>query len=84
MVVLLVMTGCRLFPILMVLGKKDVCFEYMCAGIGQGVVLSISSGWCMMCLAERRCTVLSLWMLEAVCGSRMLLAYSKMGRTGVV
>ena len=33
MVVLLVMTGCRLFHIL-------------CAGIGQDVVLSISSGWC--------------------------------------
>ena len=41
------MTGCRLFHILMVLGKKDVLNRaYMCAGIGQGVVLSIPSGWC--------------------------------------
>ena len=38
----------------------------------------------MMCLAERRRTVSSLWMLEAVCGSQMMLAYSKMGRTSVV
>ena len=44
MVVLLVMTGCRLFNIFMVLGKKDVLNT--CAGIGQDVVLSISSGWC--------------------------------------
>ena len=35
----------------------------------------------MMCLAERRCTVSSLLILEAVCGSQMMLAYSKMGRT---
>ncbi len=35
-------------------------------------------------MAERRCTVSSLWMLEAVCGSQMMLAYSKMGRTSVV
>ena len=41
MVVLLVMTGCRLFHIFMVLG-----IEYMCAGIGQDVVLSISNAWC--------------------------------------
>ena len=39
---------------------------------------------CIMCLAERRCTVSSLWMLEAVCGSHIMLAYSKMGRTSVV
>ena len=45
MVVLLVMTGCRLFHIFMVLGKKDV-LNTSCAGIGQDVVLSISSGWC--------------------------------------
>ena len=67
MVVLLIMTGCRLFQsvkrfersngldtalyknypyhMFMVLGKKDV-FEYMCAGIGQDVVLSISNAWC--------------------------------------
>ena len=45
MVVLLVMTGCRLLHILMVLGKKEV-FEYVCAGIGQDVVLSIPRGWC--------------------------------------
>ena len=38
----------------------------------------------MMCLAERRCTVSSLLILEAVCGSQMMLAYSKMGRTSVV
>ena len=38
----------------------------------------------MMCLAERRCTVSSLWILEAVCGSQMMLAYSMMGRTSVV
>ena len=45
MVVLLVMTGCRLFHILMVLGSgEEICFEYMCAGIGQDVVLSIPSG----------------------------------------
>ena len=44
MVVLLVMTGCRLFHILIVLGKKDVLKT--CAGIGQDVVLSITSGWC--------------------------------------
>ena len=44
-VVLLVMTGCMLFHILMVLGKK-YCFEYMGAGIGQDVVLSIPIGWC--------------------------------------
>ena len=44
MVVLLIMTGCRLFPILMVLGKKDDLNT--CAGIGQDVVLSIPSGWC--------------------------------------
>ena len=38
-----------------------------------------------MCLAERRCTVSGLWMLEAVCGSQMMLAYySKIGRTSVV
>ena len=38
-----------------------------------------------MCLAERRCTVSSVWMLEAVFGSHMMmLAYSKMGRTSVV
>ena len=43
MVVLLVMTGCRLFHIFMVLER---CFEYMCAGIGQDVVLSISNAWC--------------------------------------
>ena len=35
----------------------------------------------MMCLAERRCTVSSLWILEAVCWSQMMLAHSKMGRT---
>ena len=39
---------------------------------------------CMMRLAERRCTVSSLWMLESVCGSQMMLAYSQMGRTSVV
>ena len=33
----------------------------------------------MMYLAERRCTVSSLWMSEAICGSQMMLAYSKMG-----
>ena len=38
----------------------------------------------MMCLVERRCTVSSLWILEAVCGSQIMLAYSKMGRTSVV
>ena len=38
----------------------------------------------MMCLAERRCTVSSLLILEAVCGSQMMLAYSKMGRTSTV
>ena len=38
----------------------------------------------MMCLAERRCTGSSLWILEAVYGSQMMLAYSKMGRTSVV
>ena len=27
-----------------------------------------------ICLAERRCTVSSLWMLEAVFGSQMMLA----------
>ena len=27
---------------------------------------------CMMCLAERRCTISSLWMLAAVCGSRKM------------
>ena len=37
----------------------------------------------MMCLAERRCTVSGLWMFEA-CGSQMMLAYSKMGRTSVL
>ena len=31
----------------------------------------------MTCLAERRCTVTRLWMLEALCGSQMMLAYSK-------
>ena len=36
------------------------------------------------CLAERRCAVSSLWMLETVCGSQMMLAYSKMGRTSIV
>ncbi len=25
---------------------EEICFEYMCAGIGQDVVLSIPSGWC--------------------------------------
>ena len=44
-VVLLVMTGCRLFHIFMVLGKKDVLNVHVC-GIGQDVVLSISSGRC--------------------------------------
>ncbi len=41
---------------------------------------------CMMCLADagRRCTVSSLCILEAVCGSQMMLAYSKMGRNSVV
>ena len=41
---------------------------------------------CMMCLADagQRCTVSSLWILEAVCGSQMMLAHSKMGRTSVV
>ena len=39
---------------------------------------------CMMCLAERRCTVSSLCMLEAVCGSQTMLAYSKIGRTIVL
>ena len=42
MVVLLVMTGCSIF--LWCLGRK--MFEYMCAGIGQNVVLSISNAWC--------------------------------------
>ena len=27
---------------------------------------------CMMCLAERRCTISSLWMLAAVCGSHKM------------
>ena len=44
MVVMLVMTGCRLFHILMVHGKKDVFNT--CADIGQDVMLSIPSGWC--------------------------------------
>ena len=36
------MTGCRLFY-----GAwEERCFEYMCAGIGQDVVLSISNAWC--------------------------------------
>ena len=38
----------------------------------------------MIRLAERRCTVSSLRVLESVCGSQMMLAYSKMGRTSVV
>ena len=25
---------------------EERCFEFMCAGIGQDVVLSIPSGWC--------------------------------------
>ena len=25
---------------------EERCFEYMCAGIGQDVLLSIPSGWC--------------------------------------
>ena len=33
-----------------------------------------------MCLAERRCTVSSLWMLVAVFGSHMMPAYSRIGR----
>ena len=36
---------------------------------------------CMMCPAERRCIISSLWMLVAVCGSHMMLAYSRIGRT---
>ena len=44
MVVLLVMTGCRLFHF--DAGGEERCFERMCAGIGQDVVLSIPSGWC--------------------------------------
>ena len=35
----------------------------------------------MIRLAERRCTVSSLRVLDFVCGSQMMLAYSKMGRT---
>ena len=35
----------------------------------------------MICLGERHCTLTSLWMLEAVCGSQMMLAYSEMGCT---
>ena len=38
----------------------------------------------MIRLAERRCTVSSLRVLESACGSQMMLAYSKMGRTSVV
>ena len=30
------------------------------------------------------CTVSSLWVLESVCGSQMMLEYSRMGRTSVV
>ena len=45
MVVLLVMTGCSLFHIFYG-AWEERCFEYMCAVIGQDVVLSISSGWC--------------------------------------
>ena len=39
---------------------------------------------CMMRLAERRCSVSIMWMLESVCRSQMMLAYSKMGSTNVV
>ena len=46
MVVLLVMTGCRLFHILMVLGKKDVLNTCVRAAVGQDVVLRIPSGLC--------------------------------------
>ena len=35
----------------------------------------------MICLGERHCTLTSLWTLEAVCGSQMMLAYSEMGCT---
>ena len=43
------------------------------------VTLACLLEFCMRCLAERRCTVSSLWMLVAVCESQMMIAYSKMG-----
>ena len=44
MVVLLVMTCCSLFHFDG--AGEERCFEYMCAGMGQDVVLIIPNGWC--------------------------------------
>ena len=43
-VVLLVMTSGRLFNVDG--AGEERCVQFMCAGIGQDVVLSIPSGWC--------------------------------------
>ena len=51
-----------------------------CCSVGMSrfwsmvVTLACLLQLCMMRLAERRCTVSSLWMLESVCGSQMMLA----------
>ena len=61
-----------------------------CCSVGRSmcwsmvVTLACLLQFCMMRLAERRCTVSSLRVLESVCGSHTMLAYSKMGRTSVV
>ena len=61
-----------------------------CCSVGRSrcwsmvVTLACLVWLCMMCLAERRCIISSVWMLVAVCGSHMMLAYSTMGRTSVV
>ena len=61
-----------------------------CCSVGRSrcwsmvVTLACLVQLCMMCLAERRCTISSLWMLVSVCGSPMMLAYSRIGRTIVV
>ena len=47
------------------------------------VEVGMLASWCVILYS--RPTVSSLWMLEVVCGSRMMLPYySKMGRTRVV
>ena len=44
---------------------EEGCFEYMCAGIGQDVVLSISSGWCDVGGGCSLCVILySMMILE--------------------
>ena len=50
----------------------------------HGCDAGMSSVVMHMCLAERRCTISSVWMLVSICGSHMMLAYSRIGRTSVV